>query len=64
MHGPCAFGSHPPMSSRHRNLEPLGRWDATICLFVLNIKDTNEGKLLYLEPQVVALVISLPGNFS
>ncbi len=29
MRGPRAFGSHPPMSSRHRNLEPLGRWQAT-----------------------------------
>ncbi len=26
----CALGSAPPMSSRHRNLEPLGRWHATI----------------------------------
>ena len=25
-----ALGSFPPMSSRHRNLEPLGRWHATI----------------------------------
>ena len=30
--GPRAFGSPPPMSSRHRNSEPLGRWDATIYL--------------------------------
>ncbi len=28
--GSCALGSPPPMSSRHRNLEPLGRWPATI----------------------------------
>ena len=30
MHGPCTFGSPPPMSSRHRNSEPLGRWHQTI----------------------------------
>ncbi len=30
MRGFRVFGSPPPMSSRHRNLEPLGRWHATI----------------------------------
>ncbi len=30
MRSPRTFGSPPPMSSRHRNLEPLGRWHATI----------------------------------
>ncbi len=30
MCGPRAFGSPPPMSSRHHNSEPLGRWHATI----------------------------------
>ncbi len=30
MRGSHAFGSFPPMSSCHRNLEPLGRWYATI----------------------------------
>ncbi len=30
MRGPHAFVSPPPMSSPHRNLEPLGRWHATI----------------------------------
>ncbi len=29
-HDSRALGSPPPMSSRHRNLEPLGRWHATI----------------------------------
>ncbi len=29
MGGLRAFGSPPPMSSRHCNLEPLGRWHAT-----------------------------------
>ncbi len=32
MRGFRALGSLPPMSSRHRNLEPLGRWHATIYL--------------------------------
>ncbi len=31
MRGPRAFWSLPPMSSHHHNLEPLGRWHATIC---------------------------------
>ena len=30
MRGPRTFGSPPPMSSHHHNLEPLGRWHATI----------------------------------
>ncbi len=43
-----------------------------ICIDSLNtreksinhVKATNGGNLLYLEPRVVALIISLPGNFS
>ncbi len=32
--GSRAFGSPPPMSSRHRNLEPLERWHATIYTYI------------------------------
>ena len=31
LRGSRTFGIPPPMSSRQRNLEPLGRWHATIC---------------------------------
>ncbi len=35
---------------------------ASLVRFSLTVKATNEGKILCLDPQVVALIISLPGN--
>ncbi len=33
----CVLVSPPPMSSRLHNLEPSGRWHATICIWIMNM---------------------------
>ncbi len=37
MRDPRTLGGFPLMSSRHRNLEPLGRWHATIYIYVSSL---------------------------
>ena len=39
-----ALGSFPPMSLRHRNLETLGRWHATIYYMIIEIFNKYEAR--------------------
>ena len=41
MRGSCALVSPPPMSSRHRILEPSGRWHSTLTSRNSNLQHTN-----------------------
>ena len=72
--GSRGLGSPPPMSSLHRNLEPLGRWHATIFYLFININFSianikictlqQHGKgnnKLYINSILVGLIF--PGTF-
>ncbi len=54
MRGPRAFGSPPPMSSHHCNLEPLGRWHATVICIT---KVLNTSRWTHVHQWQVAFII-------